>query len=42
MTALPMVLMFLLLGWVVPWEANVAMVLIVIVAAIKDARRWRG
>jgi hypothetical protein len=42
MRTLPIGLMLVAFGWAAPWEANVALVLIMIVTALADARSWRG
>jgi hypothetical protein len=37
---LPFVLMLVVFGWTIPWEASVALVLFIILAAIIDAQSW--
>jgi hypothetical protein len=39
---LPIVLMLAIFGWTIPWEASLALVIFIILAAIIDAQSWNG
>ena len=39
---LPFALILLTFGWVAPWEANLALVAMMIYGAIQDCASWRG